>query len=219
MLSAPDTTTDGLRAQALGLGSGGLMMTFFGLAWWGSASQGVADRGQPLYSATIGGIALALAVASLVLLRAARHVPRDTSPAGTAPGRAVGRRVGRRYGLIFGLEIAAIVVASVIVHRLNHAEYFFPLLAIIVGAHFLPLAPLFGLRAYYATGVALCLAGLLVLVGTPSTALMGSTRVWDALPGLLCGPILWLTAIYDLLLGRQALMEARKLLGCVGSRK
>jgi len=164
MPSAPDTTANGLRAQALGLGSGGLMMTFFGLAWWGSASQGIADRGRPLYSATIGGIALALATASLVLLRVARHVPRDTSPAGTAPGTVVGRRVGEWYGRIFGLEIATIVVADVIVHRLNHAEYFFPLLAIIVGAHFLPLAPLFGVRAYYATGVALCLAGLLVPV-------------------------------------------------------
>lgn len=42
------TTANSLRAYALGLGYGGLIMTFFGLAWWGIASQGIADNQQLL---------------------------------------------------------------------------------------------------------------------------------------------------------------------------
>lgn len=49
MPTTPSMTTNSRRAQALDLGSGGLIMTGFGLAWWGIASQAVAYRFQLLY--------------------------------------------------------------------------------------------------------------------------------------------------------------------------
>jgi uncharacterized protein (DUF2062 family) len=153
-----------------------------------------------------------LLVLTIVFMIAARRLPRDTSPEAVAQGRAIGRRLGLQFGIIFGLEIVIAVLVYVILHILNHPEFFFPLLAIIVGAHFLPLAPIFHVRVYYATGILLCLVGVFVLLATPSTAMMGGALLWDVLPGFLSASILWLTALYDLFESRRTVLQARKLL-------
>lgn len=200
------------RAYALGLGYGGLIMLFFGLAWWGIASQGIADSNQLLYWGVIYVIALALLALTIVFMIGARRLPRDTSPEAVAQGKVIGRRLGMQFGIIFGLEILIAVVVNVVLNVINHPEFFFPLLAIIVGAHFVPLAPIFQVRIYYATGILLCLVGLVVLLATPSTAMMNGARLWDVLPGFLSAPILWLTALYDLIASRRVVLQACKAL-------
>lgn len=202
----------GARAYALGLGYGGLIMLFFGLAWWGIASQGISDSNQLLYWGVIYVIALGLLALTIVFLLRARRLPRDTSPEAVARGKVIGRRLGIQFGIIFGLEIVIAVIVNVVLNIINHPEFFFPLLAIIVGAHFLPLAPIFQVRVYYATGILLCLVGLGVLVATPSTAMINGARLWDVLPGFLSAPILWLTALYDLFESRRVVLQARKAL-------
>ncbi len=209
---ASDTTANSLRAYALGLGYGSLIMTFFGLAWWGIASQGIADSQQLLYWGGIYAVAIALLALTGVFMRAAWRLPREKSPEATARSRAIGRRLGIQFGVIFGLEIVIALVVNIVLRLLNHSEFFFPLLAIIVGAHFLPLAPIFHVRTYYVTGTLLCLVGALVLLTTPSTATMGGALLWAVLPGFLCAPILWLTALYDLIQGRNVLLQARETL-------
>lgn len=154
-------------------------------------------------------VALALVGGSLVLLRSVRRLPHDTSPESIAYGKAMGRHFRTRFRLVFSLEVVIVAAVDIILHLVHHAEWFFPLLAIIVGLHFLPLAQAFRIHGYYVTGVMLCLAGLIVLVATPSTALMGRARVWDTLPGLLSGAILWPTAISVLLQGRNALSQVK----------
>jgi hypothetical protein len=46
-----------------------------------------------------------------------------------------------------------------------HVEWFFPALMLVVGAHYLPFVTLYGLRIYYALGLALIVAGLLLGLG------------------------------------------------------
>ena len=210
--TAISSNSSSVRAYALGLGYGGLIMIFFGLAWWGIASQGIAYSNQLLYWGVIYVIAIALLALTIVFMIGARRLPRDTSPEAVARGRVIGRRLGIQFGIIFGLEIIIAVVVNVVLNIINHQEFFFPLLAIIVGAHFLPLAPIFQVRVYYATGILLCLVGLVVLLATPSTAMMNGARLWDVLPGILSAPILWLTALYDLFESRRVVLQARKAL-------
>lgn len=210
MVGTPSSMSTTSRAYALGLGSAALIMTFFALAWWGIASQGVSDRWALPYWLAVYAISLAILAVALLYFRAARKLPRDRSPESVAQGKAMGRQLGIRFGIIFGLEFIIAAAASIILQVINHPEYFFPVLAIIVGAHFLPLASIFQVRAYYVTGICLCLVGGIVLLATPSTATLGSARVWDVLPGLLCGPILWLTAIVILVRGRSVLLQASR---------
>ena len=70
---------------------------------------------------------------------------------------------GRWFGIIFAAEGIAIGIASYICNVTNRFDRFFPIMAIIVGLYFLPLARFFGVSFYYAVGLLLCLLGIIPL--------------------------------------------------------
>lgn len=91
-----------------------------------------------------------------VLLSAALFlgVPKyDASPAGTRPHRA------RVIGIASGVEAVAIVMALLVIPRSQQPHWAAPVIAAIVGLHFVPIAYYLPYKPYYVAGAALvCIA-------------------------------------------------------------
>ncbi|USI74762.1 hypothetical protein [Sphingomonas morindae] len=107
-----------------------------------------------LHAAGFPPIALAVPVLISLLILAAAHARPQPATQGT-PQR--GRTIAR-WSLVEGAAIAA---AAMLLPRLHHRDALFPVVALIVGAHFLPLARALPVRLYYATGLGLMLIGLI----------------------------------------------------------
>ena len=102
----------------------------------------------------------------------------------------------RRFNLVFGLEGVVIALAVVLLGRSGMGTLVPAVVAIIVGVHFFPLAELFRVRAYHATGAALCVLGMVAFVLVPQARL--------PFVGLGCAATLFATAAYMLCLGGGA---------------
>lgn len=106
---------------------------------------------------------------------------------------AQGGHVGRLVGIWSAVEGVAIFVAVTICQNIGARDAVVPVIAIIVGLHFLPLARGIPVPLYYATGAALIVLGLGALL------LPGNERM--GVVGLSAAAILWLSCT---LLIRQA---------------
>jgi hypothetical protein len=112
----------------------------------------------------------------------------------SAPPRASARRpprVGMQFGLVFGAEFVLIAVASRILAALGQDSLIMPVIAAIVGAHFLPLAGLFNVRTYSVTGGILIGIGLAAVVGVLASPF---DTFWQAAVGFASALVLWITA-------------------------
>lgn len=207
-----------LRANSTGLASAGFMMAFFGAAWWGWGVGGM----QGLFHGETVAFFLILALATLLLMsggtllsRAASRLPHETSPGAQPRSHAEGKRYGRIFGVVFGVQMVSIALGSMLLNRFHHLEFLLPFVSLVVGAHFFPLARLFAVRLYYATGALLILTSVTVVLAVPVDAMIGNLHAWNALVGLLCAAILWLTGISALLRGRRFLKQAQGAVGAV----
>jgi hypothetical protein len=98
----------------------------------------------------------------------------------------VSQQTGRRFGWITAIEGGAIFLAIVLLNVVHHPQFIAPVIAIIVGLHFFPLASLFGARVYYATGSLGCAIGMTgLLISDPALRM--------SFVGLSFGSLLWLT--------------------------
>lgn len=193
------TTTALPRAALRGFATGTIFMAFFGTLWASIGVGGLAGRAAPwpLVAALLIGVTLL--AGGIALWRGAGRL-RDEPLAG-------GDAVGRQFGLVFALEGVAIAIASVACNATGHFALFFPIMAIIVGVHFLPLARLFDVAPYYAVGVLLCLLGIVGLVAVPvETTLAGHAIMarWLVVGGG-CAAILWGTGLGLWIGGARAL--------------
>lgn len=203
---------DALRATSMGLASAGFMMAFFGAAWWAwgvAGIRGVFIGETAAFFLLLAGATIVLVSGSALLSRAARQLPHDPSPPERARGQAEGKRYGVTFGLVFGIEMATIALGSLLLNLPHHPAFLLPFVSIVVGAHFFPLARLFVMRVYYATGGLLVLAGVAVMIAVPVHTMIGNLHAWNALVGSLCAAILWLTGIAALLRGRSFLKQAQ----------
>jgi hypothetical protein len=132
-------------------------------------------------------ISVALLVVGFRLFTNARHVPSGEN----SEGQARGRRLQGLFGLVFGLEIAIIVGLSIVLSRLGLEQLVLPAIAVVVGAHFVPLAALFRVPVYYVTGCVLVALGAMGIVGILTT---GSEGTWGAVVAFGVGIALWVTA-------------------------
>jgi len=89
-------------------------------------------------------------------------------------------------------------------------ELIVPLDIAIVGLHFLPLAWLFLVPRYYATGLLFCGVSALVLLLVPARAQVGHAIGWFVLPSLGFAPIAWLTAVANLWEAEQFVRNYRQ---------
>ena len=93
----------------------------------------------------------------------------------------------RTVALWSSIEVILIVVAIKLLGSSGHNDAIMPVIAIIVGAHFLPLARGLSVRSYYWTGGAIMAMGVLAFI------LTGSARV--EVTGWVTAVILWVSAV------------------------
>ena len=154
-----------------------IVMSAFAAIWWMVGAAQLRGRSLMMY-----GIGIAISG-----LMAALGWRRRGQPA-TLEER---KRRGRMIGIASAVEGAAIFAAANVLVKLGRRDLIAPVVAIIVGAHFLPLARWFPAPIYYFTGallVAIGVAGAMVqdLPARILTVGLGAARaLW-----LSCGVVL-----------------------------
>jgi len=147
------------RAAMRGIASGVLFMAFFGTLWSLIGVGGLQGWGAPWLLIVALLIGAALLVGGITLWRGAGRLTDEALPGA--------EHTDRWFGIIFAAEGIAIGIASYLCNVTNRFDLFFPIMAIIVGLHFLPLARLFGVTFYYAVGTLLCLFGIIAILVVP----------------------------------------------------
>ena len=112
------------------------------------------------YSLHHCSIVIGLLVASLRLWRKSETLPAHSSPEEST----YWRNSGKWFGLIFASEAALIAIASIVLGNTGHDALIPPVIALIVGLHFLLLAPLFRLPLYNVTGIAMSALALVCII-------------------------------------------------------
>lgn len=166
---------------------GAMVLIFFGTAWLVAWSMlrwpTTARRTASLLS--IGIFAAALLVGAVHARRADRAALRSQS------SREYWRSVRRPFHLINAAQWVLIIVLANILGYVGLAAWIIPMIILVVGVHFLPLARIFAFRLYYATGAAM----IVLAVCYPLLARHGPS---DPIGCLLSGVILWATGLYML---------------------
>lgn len=124
---------------------GVVIISVFAAIWWVVGVRTSHREPMPMY-----GIALLI---TLALVAVASH-----SHSGTLSPEERARR-GRVVGLASGGEGVLILVAVNVLQHIGQSAFAAPVIAMIVGLHFLPLARWLPVRLYYGTGAALITLG------------------------------------------------------------
>lgn len=156
------------RIAANGTALGLVVMAFFTVMWSANTLGGwPASVAVPIVALAVAGAALFI-VQAVRLLRARSRFPAELSP----QDQERAKRQGGAYGMIFGIEGVAIFVAVGVLNAVGAPRYIVPIIAMIVGLHFYPMARVFRRRLdlYPATWASLVgLAGVLVLATTSAS--------------------------------------------------
>lgn len=143
------------KAAVFGAANGVMFMTFFGALWASIGIIGLHGLGSPWFLVISSIVTIVMLIGAISLFGKARNMNNAATPNDSEDWK----KINRKFGLVFGLEGLAILIASVICNITDHFELFFPIMAIIVGIHFFPLARLFKEKFYYGTGAVLCILG------------------------------------------------------------
>jgi len=122
-----------------GIASGLIMMAVFTLVWAGIAYGGLKDIGYWFILIVFPVLSILFFVNAIKLFKAAKHFPKPASAADIAEEK----KTGKWFGIIFATEGLGIFIGINIVVNLGHPELTMPVLALVVGLHFFPLARVF----------------------------------------------------------------------------
>ncbi len=109
-------------------------------------------------------------------------------------------RVKRGFKIVNAAQGIAIGITFLLGFRLQHPEYIPSVIALIVGLHFIALAPILRTRFDYVVGSLLCLLALMTMLVLPVYASIpdASARpifLWGAMIGIGSDIVLWLGTI------------------------
>ncbi len=186
-----------------GVASGVLFMAFFSTLWASIGVGGLQGWGGSWLSLIVILVGIGLLLGGISLLLASRRL----SDQNTEADASRGRRTGLWFIITFVSEGVLIGVASGICNALHRFALFFPIMALIVGVHFFPLAALFQVKLYYLVGTLLCLLAIITLFVVPERVQLGGqqlTAQWVVL-GFGAAFILWGVGLGLWLLGRRLL--------------
>lgn len=180
------------KSTVLGAANGVMFMTFFGALWASIGIVGSHQLGAP-WPLVLSAIVTIILLSGAISLFGKSH---SMNHAVTAKEKEDTKRINRKFGLIFVLEGVAIFLASVICNALDQFEVFFPVMAMIVGIHFFPLASLFKEKFYYGTGVVMCMLGIISLF-LPINATFGNVSfiMMSTFIGFGSAVTLWVTGL------------------------
>lgn len=161
---------------------GALVLALFAVLWAAVAASGLpAALGWPV---RIGAVVVAVAIIAATYRRRPGAVPERV--------RTLPRDWRRSVGIVNGAQFAVIALVVVVGLTTGVPQIVPPLVALVVGLHFLPLARLFDQPQYTFTAAGLCLAavlgGLVLLVGP-------SLEVSRVVVGGVAALTLWATAV------------------------
>lgn len=202
-MSIPFSSESG-RVTVRGLASGALIMTFFGTMWALGTAFRLSPLGRNVLFPLVGVLTIALVVADVHLLRAARRVATVSLPV----ARSTEKDMGRRFALVSTLEIVSIIVASNVLAANNRDEFIPLAISLIVGVHFLPLAAVFQVPVYYLTGAVMSMFALVALVALWRDMMLGGLYNWAIVVGIVNAVILWTTTLRMLQTGKQLVNQA-----------
>lgn len=187
------------RDEARGLATGAGVMVGFGVLWALAGGPGLPTSfAVALIVMLVAGVIGSIIAITLLWRRAAGAAP-DKYTDAAAPGS----NTNKWFAVVFTVEMGAIALAIWLLVRTGHTALIAPVVAVIVGVHFLPLAALFQARAYYMTGIVMSLLAIICIVAVVVGAHPGGTsaRLWSSVVGLGSAAILWATALWILVQG------------------
>ena len=178
-------------------------MAFFGTLWAYTGIMGLQGWGVRLLLVVAVTIGMVLFIGGVSLMRASRELTNQVSKADLRRGK----RTRFWFNIIFATEGLAIAITIAVSNATNHSELIPVVIAIIVGAHFLPLASLFQVRLYYFTGTLLCLLAIITLLFVPEKVTLGEHQInaFMSVVGFGSALILWGTGVAIWLIGRRLL--------------
>lgn len=190
-----------------GSGIGVIFMALFGTLWAGTGVMGLQGWGFPYVELAAIFVGIIMVIEGISLIYASQKMPDQVSENGA-------RRLKRMnfwFNIVFIAEGLLIGIAIAICNMINQTDLIPGVIAIIVGIHFLPLATLFQIKVYYATGVLLCLLAIITLLIVPDTVMFGEHQILAPLSllGFGCALILWTTGL-TLLLSVKNPREAKE---------
>ena len=187
-------TSEHLRGAAASI----FISAIFALAWGLSGSFALPGSWRVVALVLVILLTLLLGTSALQLTRAARQVATGTGPSLPNPFRTTAYR----------LSVLAMVLAFPIAGRLLNAsgrpDAVMPVVAILVGLHFLGLIPAFRSPMFGWVALAFCLVGG---VGLLLPVQYGDVALRQAVVGLGCAAVLWLGVVPLLLRTRRALIR------------
>lgn len=176
-----------------GSGIGVIFMAVFGTLWAGTGVMGLQGWGVPYVELAAIFVGIIMVIVGISLIHASQKIPHQVSEDGA---RRL-KRIGFLFNMVFIAEGLLIGIAISICNLINQTDLIPGVIAIIVGIHFLPLASLFQIKVYYATGVPLCLLALITWLFVPDTVMVGEHQIFAPLSLLGFGSalILWTTGL------------------------
>lgn len=126
-------------AAVKGIASGLLMMACFTLIWTGIAYGGLHGTSYAWGLIVFPLLAIVFLTSGISLFRLAKHFPKVESD----EDKAEGKKMGMWFGIIFAAEGLGIFIAINIVTNMGHPELAIPVIALVVGLHFYPMAKVF----------------------------------------------------------------------------
>jgi len=167
-----------IRSIAAGL----FMMAFFTGIWAGIAYGGLYAGPFRFGPVIFLVLIIVFVMQGIKFFRVAHHHPEIRTDAEAAEKK----RVGKWFGIIFGAEGLAIFLAINIVNYLGHPDLTIPVIALVVGLHFYPLARIFNRKidyylATWSTIIAVCAILFTLYKTIPAPAILVFTGVGIAL--------------------------------------
>jgi len=143
------------------IAGGLLLMALFTVMWSGIAFGSLEGIGRIIDLLVFWGSALIFVAYAIYFFRSASRFQTVM----TDEEKAEGKKMGMAYGIIFGLEGILIPVGVFICLQFRQPDLVIPVIALIVGLHFYPMAKIFKrtIDYYLATWASLIAIGAIVL--------------------------------------------------------
>jgi len=150
------STTNIPKVAMQSIAGGLLLMALFTFIWSGIAAGNLATNGRIIDMITFFGTSLMFIGYAIYFFTQAKRFTTEL----TEEEKAEGKRSGIWFGIIFGLEGILIPIAVGICLYLKQPDLIIPSMALVVGLHFYPMAPIFKRTIDYylgtwATGIAI----------------------------------------------------------------
>ncbi|MGY4538449.1 hypothetical protein ACVW0P_002869 [Mucilaginibacter sp. UYNi724] len=124
-----------VKGTAIGL----FMMAFFTMVWAGIAYGGLHGDVYALLLFVFPLLSVFFVIKGIALFKIAKNFPDSASEA----DKAEQKRIGKWFGMTFGAEALGIFIGIKIAVNLGYPELTIPVMALVAGLHFYPMAKIF----------------------------------------------------------------------------